>query len=115
MTVTFGSKPLLHRICVELLIEKPENDRIGCVFLVHLGQEGGSGLLGRGLPEHLFWARTRSREQQTIWVGPRRFLPQQQPRKKVKPATRGASGEAPAIGRTLGETGHYAVRLDSSE
>lgn len=43
-------------------------------------------------------------------VGPRWFLlPQQQPRKKVKLATGGASGEAPAIGRTLGETGHRTL------
>lgn len=34
------------------------------------------------------------REQQAIWVFPRRFLPQEQLR-KVKPATRGASGAVP--------------------
>lgn len=46
-------------------------------------------------------------EQQTIWVSPRWFLPQEQPRKKVRLATVGASGQALATGRrTLGESGH---------
>lgn len=46
VTVTFSSKSILHRSCGELLIERPKNDMIVCVLIVHLGQEWGSGLLG---------------------------------------------------------------------
>ena len=31
---------------MELLTAKPKNDMTVCVLIVHLGQEGGSGLLG---------------------------------------------------------------------
>lgn len=56
VTITFSSKPILYRSYMELLVEDPKNDIIGYVFIVHLGQEGGSEFWERPL-EHLVCPR----------------------------------------------------------